>query len=69
MTKYSSKTFDSVQSMRQIRDGLSAEIADMSYGELVHWLRAHQYRDPFLQGLAEKAAQQADAAARPSPGR
>jgi len=55
--------------MRQIRDGLSAEIADMSYGELVHWLRAHQYRDPFLQGLAEKAAQQADAAARPSPGR
>jgi hypothetical protein len=61
MTKPSSKTFDAVQSMRQVRDSLSAEIADMNYGELVHWLRAHRYRDPVLQGLAEKAAQQADA--------
>jgi hypothetical protein len=55
--------------MRQIRDRLSAEIADMSYDELVHWLRAHQYSDPFLQRLAEKAAQQADPAARPPAGR
>lgn len=69
MSRSSSKTFDSVQSMRQVRDGLSAEIANMSYDELVRWLRAHQYRDPFLQGLAERAAQQADAAARPSAGR
>ena len=62
MSKYSSKTFDCVQSMRQIRDSLSAEIADMTYDELAQWLRAHQYSDPFLQRLAEKAAQQADAA-------
>ena len=62
MSDLASKTFDCVQSMRQIRDRLSAEIADMSYGEMIHWLRAHQYSDPFLQRLAEKAAQQADAA-------
>jgi hypothetical protein len=63
MTKASSKSFDCVQSMRQIRDRLSEEIADMSHDDLAQWLRAHQYSDPFLQRLAEKAAQQADAAA------
>ncbi|MEX0712094.1 MAG: hypothetical protein WD278_07070 [Pirellulales bacterium] len=41
----------------------------MTYDELAQWLTAHQYSDPFLQGLAEKAAQQADAADRPSAGR
>jgi len=68
MSKVSSKAFDSVQSMRQIRDGLSAEIANMSYDELICWLRAHQYRDPVLQRLAAKAAEQADPAARPPAG-
>ncbi len=62
MSKPSSKTFDCVQSMRQIRDRISAEVADMSYDELAQWLRTHKYSDPFLQRLAEKAAQQADAA-------
>ncbi len=62
MSKPSSKTFDCVQSVRQIRDRLSAEIADMTYDELAQWLRAHQYSDPFLHRLAAKAAQQADAA-------
>ncbi len=62
MSKPSSKTFDCVRSMRQIRDRLSAEIADMTYDELAQWLRAHQYSDPFLQRLAAKAAQQADTA-------
>jgi hypothetical protein len=69
MNKPSSKTFDCVQSMRQIRDRLSAEIADMSHDELVRWLRAHQYSDPILQRLAEKAAQQAEAADPPLAGR
>jgi hypothetical protein len=69
MSKPSLKTFDCVQSMRQIRDKLSAEVAKMTYDELAQWLTAHQYSDPFLQGLAEKAAQQADAADRPSAGR
>ncbi len=48
--------------MRQARDSFSAEIADMSHDELVKWLRNHRYADPLLQRLAEKAAQQADAA-------
>lgn len=69
MSEPSLKPFDCVQSMRQTRDRLSAEIEDMSYDELVKWLRAHRYADPLLQRLAEKAAQQADAAARPSAGR
>ncbi len=69
MSERSSKTFDCVQSMRKARDKLSAEIESMSYEELVQWLRAHRYADPVLQRLAEKAAEQADAADRPSAGR
>jgi hypothetical protein len=61
MSKPSSEPFDSVQTMRQIRDQLSAEIADMNYDELAKWLRTHRYSDPFLQRLAESAAQKADA--------
>jgi len=60
MSEPYSKTFDCVQAMRQTRDRLSAEIADMRYGELVKWLRDHQYADPLLQRLADMAAQQAD---------
>ncbi|MEE8446777.1 MAG: hypothetical protein V3S52_03900 [Gemmatimonadota bacterium] len=55
--------------MRQARDGLSAQIADMSYEELLEWLRGHRYADPLLQRLAEKVAQQADAADAASPRR
>lgn len=69
MSDASSRSFDCVQNMRQARDRLSAEIAGMSYDELVQWLRAHRYTDPVLQRLAEKAAQQADAANRASAGR
>ena len=68
MSEPSSKTFDCVKSMRQIRDRLSAEIADMSYDQLAKWIRAHEYSDPVLQRLAEKAAQKAAAADRPSAG-
>jgi hypothetical protein len=69
MTERSSKTFDCVESMREARDKLSAEIEGMSYDELVRWLRSRRYADPVLQRLAEKAAQQADAADRPAAGR
>ena len=58
-----SKTFDCVQSMRQIRNRLSEEIATLTYDELVQWFRSHRYTDPFLQRLSEKAAQQAAPAA------
>lgn len=69
MSEASSKTFDCVQSMRRIRDRLSAEMADMSYDELAEWLRwSHHYSDPVLQRLAEKAARQGDAADPPSAG-
>lgn len=69
MSEPSSKTFDCVQNMRQARDKLSEEIVDMSYDDLVKWLRDHAYADPLLQRLSEKAAQHADAADRPSAGR
>ena len=68
MSKPSAKIFDCVRNMRQNRDRLSAEIADMIYDELAKWLRVHQYSDPLLQRLAEKAAQQADAADQPAGG-
>ena len=64
MSERSLKPIDCVEGMRQARDRLSAHIKDMSYDELVKWLRAHRYEDPLLQRLAVKAAQQADAADR-----
>jgi len=69
MSEPDSKTFDCVQSMRQIRDALSATIADMDHDDLIRWLRGHHYSDPVLQRLAEKAARQAAAADWPSAGR
>ena len=68
MSERTAKTFDCVQSMRESRDRLSAEIRGMSYDELVQWLRGHRYTDPVLQRLAEKAAQQAAAEDRPPAG-
>ncbi len=67
MSNPESKAFDCVQSMRQTRDRLSAEIANLTYDELVQWFRSHEYTDPFLRRLAEKAAQQAAAADGASP--
>ena len=69
MSERSPKTFDCVQSMRQIRDKLSAEIENLSYDDLAKWLRVRPYSDPILQRLAERAAQQADAAARAATSR
>ncbi len=66
MNDPSSKTFDCVESMRRTRDSLSAEIVDMSYDELVKWLRGYRYTDPVLQRLAKQVTQQADATDRPS---
>ncbi len=69
MTETTSKVFDCVQSMRQARESLNAEIADMSYDELARWFREHQYSDPVLQRLSERAAQQAEPARRSAAGR
>jgi hypothetical protein len=67
MSEQSAKTFDCVQSMRQARDKLSAELEGKSYDEMLMCLRSRRYADPVLQRLADKAAQQqhaADGAAR-----
>jgi hypothetical protein len=69
MSEPTSKTFDCVKSMREIRDRLSAEIADMSYEQLARWLRDHRYSDPLLQRLADTAAQQATGKDWPPVGR
>ena len=69
MSERSGKTFDCVQSMRQARDKLSAELEGKTYDEMLKWLRSRRYADPVLQRLADKAAQQADAADRPPAGR
>jgi hypothetical protein len=55
--------------MRQIRDRLSKEIAGMNHAEIIRWLRSQRYSDPFLQRIADKAAQQGDAVDAASPHR
>ncbi len=68
MNNATSKTFDCVQSVRETRCALSAEIEGMSYEQIVQWLRSRRYSDPVLERLARKAAQQ-NVAAQPSPER
>ena len=53
MSENSTKSFDCVQSMRQIRDGISSEISEMNYNELRMWLRTRKYTDPNIKRLKE----------------
>lgn len=69
MSESPTKKFDCVQSMREARDRLSAEIETMTYDELVEWLRAHRYEDPLLEELAANAGQRGDGAELPWAGR
>ena len=56
MTSDEVRRFDCVRTMRAIRDQISAEIAEMSFAELSHWLDTHRYADS-LQRLAERRGQ------------
>jgi hypothetical protein len=62
------KTFDAVTMMREARDKISAEIEGMTLEEELKWLASQELLDPLLRRLRERAAQQADAADRPSAG-
>ena len=63
------KKFDSVEMMRSIRDKLSAHIEGMTLEEEIEWLASQELKDPFLEHLRKKAAQQGDAADAASPRR
>ena len=47
-SKNRTKSFDCVKSVREIRDRISAEIANMSYEELREWLDGRARQDPFF---------------------
>jgi len=57
MTESTSKKFDCVQETRRIRDQISAEIAELSFEELVRWLKSCDYSDPVLKRIAKKVGQ------------
>ena len=63
------KKFDAVAMMRSARDKLSATIERMTLEEELKWLSSQEVPGPFLKRLRDRAAQQADAADRPSAGR
>ena len=48
MSETTSKAFDCVKSMREIRNRINSEIADMSYAELSQWLDRQVQEDPFF---------------------
>lgn len=52
------KTFDTVDMVRAVRDELSARIATMSADEENRWLRSTELSDPTLRRLMDLAAQQ-----------
>ncbi|MDN5851098.1 MAG: hypothetical protein L0H63_15930 [Nitrococcus sp.] len=49
-----------LRGMRRAREKVSGEIENMTYDQLLKWLRSHRYNDPVLQRLADKAAQQGE---------
>jgi|GEM_PF-1967218 len=52
------KTFDTVEMVRAVRDELSARIATMSVDEENRWLRSTELSDPTLRRLMELAARE-----------
>jgi hypothetical protein len=66
MSDTSTKTFDTVEVVRAIRDDISSTIIHMSAEQENQWLRSAELRDPRLRQLMELAAQgaAADAASR-----
>jgi hypothetical protein len=58
MSNASTRTFDTVEMVRAVRDELSAWIATMSADEENRWLRSTEFSDPTLRRLMELAAQQ-----------
>ena len=55
------KTFDAVSAMRRVRDEISSKIEGMTLEEELEWLASQDLRDPLLERLRKKAAQQDDA--------
>ena len=55
-SEHRTKPFDCVKSMREVRDRISAEIADMSYEELLRWLNARAQQDPFFARIPKYQA-------------
>ena len=58
MSNASSKTFDTVEMVRAVRDELSARIATMSADEENRWLRSTELSDPTLSRLMKLADRQ-----------
>ena len=52
MSETTSKAFDCAKSMREIRNRINSEIADMSYAELSQWLDKQVQEDPFFARIA-----------------
>jgi N-acetylglucosamine kinase-like BadF-type ATPase len=57
MSEQSSKSFDCVEMMREIRDQISREIEHMDHDQLQAWLRSREYTDPTLKRFAALFAQ------------
>jgi len=60
------KNFDAVETMRSIRDQLSAQISGMTLEEELEWLASQTIKDPVLRRLRDRAAQQVAAADGPA---
>lgn len=58
MSNASTKTFDTVELVRAVRDELSARIATMSADEENRWLRSTELSEPTLRRLMKLSAQQ-----------
>jgi hypothetical protein len=55
------KTFDAVSAMRRVRDEISSKIEGMTLEEELKWLASQDLKDPLLEHLRKKSAQQDDA--------
>jgi hypothetical protein len=64
-SKTGPQSFDCVKSMREIRNRISAEIADMSYSELSRWLDRQVRDDPFFSRIPKSRRPERPAMERP----
>lgn len=65
MTHKTLKGFHCVESMRAIRDSISAEVSGMSQAELVTWARSQAPKDSSLRRLWEKRGGEKNSKAAP----
>ena len=53
MSEIQTERFDGIAVMREIRDRMNEELADMTTEQVSKWLNSYEYKSPAIQRLAD----------------